>query len=137
MLMNIQSILYDLMIYKQLIQCFENVISSSGPFIRALQTAEPLAVVFNERIKVEYNFCEILATPWLFKEDPLKELNLVTNPSHPVMPSPSVIDSEYVTSGIPEVSLLDKSFIYFVYRVLLVVLIHICEERVNGVFFVY
>lgn len=43
----------------------------ASPFLRALQTAAPVAEALGLPIRVEWGFCEILAKGWLHREDPL------------------------------------------------------------------
>lgn len=45
-----------------------------SPFLRAMQTAAPVAQALGLPIRVEWGFCELLAQGWLHIEDPLPAL---------------------------------------------------------------
>ena len=49
----------------------------SSPFIRALQTAVPVAEALGQTIRVEWGVGELLAHDWLHEEDPLPHLSYV------------------------------------------------------------
>mmetsp|Transcript_102657 Transcript_102657/g.306586 ORF Transcript_102657/g.306586 Transcript_102657/m.306586 type:complete len:535 (-) Transcript_102657:86-1690(-) len=62
-----------------------------SPFLRALQTAAPVAQALNLPICVEEGFCELLAHQWLHAQDPLPSLG----PLREGLPPASLLDGEY------------------------------------------
>lgn len=69
-----------------------------SPFIRALQTATPVAKELGLPIQVEYGFCELLAAGWLHSFDPLPELRFKVPAA---MPMEEHIDRSYEPAVMP------------------------------------
>lgn len=68
-----------------------------SPFLRAQQTAAPVAQALNLRICVEEGFCELLAHQWLHDEDPLPWLG----PLREGLPPNTLFDREYKSAAKP------------------------------------
>jgi len=68
-----------------------------SPFLRAQQTAVPVAQALKLPIRVEEGFCELLAHQWLFSEDPLPCLGLQRDGRPPA----SLFDQAYKSAVKP------------------------------------
>ena len=71
-----------------------------SPFVRALQTAAPIAQALGLRMRVDYGLCELLAKDWLYADNPLPALKLASGAALNGVPS-HLIDSSYA-SPVPE-----------------------------------
>jgi len=70
-----------------------------SPFLRALQTAAPVARALGLPVFVEWGFCELLGHGWLQAEDPLPFLH---SRGFAELPMKDVIDLSYETAVIPQ-----------------------------------
>merc|ERR1712150_67236 len=70
-----------------------------SPFLRALETAAPLAIELGVPIFVEWGFSELLAHGWLQTEDPLPELRSRALES---LPMRDQLDMAYESAVMPE-----------------------------------
>merc|ERR1712232_876870 len=69
-----------------------------SPFVRALQTAAPLAASLGKAVRIDNGLCELLAKGWLYDENPLPALK---SAKIGITINEDLIDRSY-TSPMPE-----------------------------------